>query len=327
MVNTAGYLKTFGINRLENMKYFFNFWEKKGMEKLKHLTILISSLAAGTSIFWKRFSHQIDDIKLNSVERPAITAGERALAILEVQNTFSKHSYYHAAAKHVDELIDVWVKLNGPHAATAKWTSNSGIIEGMAQIKKFYGDNLTGYLKFLLASTSKIVPEIENIPENLGVGFGHEMNCLTTPIIEIAGDGETAKGIWYSPGINITGSVLEDGKTKILGEWRMTKYGVDFAKEDGKWKIWHIGVYFDNTPPGWSYENGKAVNKPAEAFSAGTHGAPLKGTEDGHPNSATAGISIKPNPSPYQAWSPVRAQKIEPRIPEPYYSFSETFSY
>ena len=259
-----------------------------------------------------------DNESLDSSGRPTISAGERALAILEVQNTFSKHSYYHACARHIDELADIWVKEDGPHASTAKWTSNMGIIEGMAQIRKFYGDNLTGHLKNLLASASKIMPEIKNIPENLGVGFGHEMNFLTTPVIEIAGDGNTAKGIWYSPGVNIVGSVREGGKTGMKGEWRMTKYGADFAKEDGKWKIWHIKIFLDNTPPGWIYENGKSVSRTAESPSE---------TEEGHPSTATSGISVKANQDPYKPWSPTHPQKIEPRFPEPYYTFSETFSY
>ncbi|MBN1626607.1 MAG: hypothetical protein JW944_08780 [Deltaproteobacteria bacterium] len=81
-----------------------------------------------------------------SKRRKTISAGERALAILEVQNIFSKHSYYHAASRHLDELADIWVKEDGPYAPTAKWTSNMGIIEGMAQIRKFYGDNLKEHL-------------------------------------------------------------------------------------------------------------------------------------------------------------------------------------
>lgn len=254
----------------------------------------------------------------DSSEKFTISSGDRALAVIEVQNTFSKHSYYHACARHVDELSDIWVKEDGLYASTAKWTSNMGIIEGMAQIRKFYGDNLTMHLKNLLASASKIMPEIKNIPENLGVGFGHEMNFLTTPIIEIAGDGKTAKGIWYSPGVNLVGSVIEEGKTRMRGEWRMTKYGVDFAKEDAKWKIWHIKIYMDNTPPSWIYENGKPIYRTADG---------TRETEDGHPSSATSGISVKLNQDTYKPWSPEHSQKIEPRLPEPYYTFTETFSY
>lgn len=267
--------------------------------------------------------------KLYSSGRPTISAGERALAILEVQNTFSKHVYYHAAARHVDELADIWVKEDGPYAATATWTSDVGIIEGMAQITKFYGGNLMEHLKNLLASINKIHPEIKNVPENLGVGFGYDMNFLTTPVIEIAGDGKTAKGIWYSPGVSIAGSVMEEGKTSMRGEWRMTKYGVDFVKEDGKWRIWHIRIYLDNTPPGWSFENGKAVYAPTGASGAGAPKCDAPGREikeDQH-SSATSGISIKSNPNPYKAWKPTHVQKIDPRLPEPYYTFSETFSY
>jgi hypothetical protein len=272
---------------------------------------------------------EINNVTLDSSRRPTISAGERVLAFMEVQNTFGKHSYYHAASRHIDELADVWVKEDGPYAATAKWTSNSGIIEGMNHIRKFYGDNLMEHLKNLLASTSKIIPEIKNVPENLGVGFGYEMNFLTTPVIEIADDGKTAKGIWYSPGVNIVGSVMEEGKTSMRGDWRMTKYGVDFVKEDGKWKIWHIRIYLDNTPPGWSYENGQAVNEPAGALGTGAPGisAPVGGIEEGHPSSAISDVSLKKNPDPYKSWNPIRAQRIEPKFPEPYYTFSETFSY
>jgi len=266
---------------------------------------------------------------LDSLGRPTISAGERALAVIEVQNTFSKHSYYHACARHVEELADIWVKEDGPYAATAKWTSKMGIIEGIAQIRKFYGDNLTEHLKHLLASISKILPEVKNVPENLGVGFGYEMNFLTTPVIEIAGDGKTAKGLWYSPGVNLLGSIMEDGKTSMRGEWRMTKYGVDFVKEDGKWKIWHIKIFLDNAPPNWYYENGQAVYERAGTPREGAHacGTPGKDIKEGHPSSAISGISVKANPEPYRPWEPTRPYVIEPRLPEPYYTFSETFSY
>jgi hypothetical protein len=198
----------------------------------------------------------------------------------------------------------------------------------MSQIRKFYGDNLTEHLKMLLARTSKIIPEIKNVPENLGIGFNYEMNFLTTPVIEIAGDGKTAKGLWYSPGVNMVGSVMEEGKTSMRGEWRMTKYGVDFVKEDTGWKIWHISICLDNAPLGWSYKNEQAVYEPPEKTDSIAHdGSAHSGKAEGHPSSATSGISLKPNPDPYKTWSPARAQKIKPRLPEPYYTFNETFSY
>jgi len=330
--------------------------------KIGYPTIFILVVAVTLAMLYGCSKQSAVNETVDSSGRPTISAGDRALAVIEVQNAFSKHAYYHAAGKHIDELADVWVKEDGPYAATATWTNDSGIMEGMAIIKKVYGQGLVDNQKNLLEQISKIVPEIKNVPENLGVGYEYSMHFQTTPVIEIAGDGKTAKGIWYSPGIHIGGSVLEGGKTTMTGGFWMEKYGVDFVKEDGKWKIWHIGMYYDNTPPGWTYENGQAVYKTAEAAGAGgpkpkvttktdtqlekeaaavaagapggapggTSGGGAGGAPVGPPGSApgaTGGISMKPNPDPYKAWSPLRASKIQPKFPEPYYTFSETFSY
>ena len=68
------------------------------------------------------------------------------------------------------------------------------------------------------------------------------MHAMLTPVIEIAGDGKTAKGVWDSFGPNIT-------NPDQVGSWLWTKYGVDFVKEDGVWKIWHLQVNpIFNTP-------------------------------------------------------------------------------
>lgn len=62
------------------------------------------------------------------------------------------------------------------------------------------------------------------------------LNSLLTPVIEIARDGKTAQGLWDSFGANVRN--LDD-----VGVWLWTKYGIDFIKEDGVWKIWHLQVY------------------------------------------------------------------------------------
>ena len=59
-------------------------------------------------------------------------------------------------------------------------------------------------------------------------------HTLTTPSIQIAEDGQTAKGLWISPG-------HETQMGKAI--WAWFKYGVDFIKEDGQWKIWHYQVF------------------------------------------------------------------------------------
>lgn len=228
--------------------------------------------------------------------------GERALAMLEVQNTMSKHAYYHAAGKHAEEMNDIWVSSDGPYAETAKWTNEMGVWEGYDLIYKFYCQASQDGAQLALDVISEHYPEIENIPENLGIGTGWAMHTQTTAIIEIAGDGKTAKGIWYSPGIANGAVIKDDGTIGISGGWFMEKYGADFVKENGEWKIWHIHMYYDNVPDMWG-DVGELVGMP----------------ETPEPSSE--------NPDPYQAWTPTTLQKIQPRLPEPYYTFSETFSY
>ena len=59
------------------------------------------------------------------------------------------------------------------------------------------------------------------------------MHCMTTPIIEVAKDGETAKGLWLMYGAETMKK--EDGK--VSAYWAAGQFAMDFIKEDGEWKI------------------------------------------------------------------------------------------
>src|SRR5262249_22619089 len=54
------------------------------------------------------------------------------------------------------------------------------------------------------------------------------MDILTTPLIQVAGDGLTARGMWYS--IGFLTQVGKDGKS--YAAWNFRRVGVDFVKED-----------------------------------------------------------------------------------------------
>ena len=252
-------------------------------------------------------------------KRPVISDAERALAMWQVQNVMSKHAYYHAAGQHIEELNDIWVRQDGPHAKSAKFSSPMGVWEGMELIMAYYGTYKVEMLKKNLKDISKIYPEVKNVPENIGIGGEWVIHTNTTPIMEVAGDGRTAKGIWYSPGISQS-AVIRDGKVTVRGGWFWEKYAVDFVKEDGVWKFWHIQMYYDNTPPGWGADDRMSQGGPpakAEPFVQ-------LGERTESPGFPQA---TRPNPDPYQAWSPTTKPRIQPRFPEPYYTFSETFSY
>jgi len=255
----------------------------------------------------------------DSKGRPEISAGERALAMLEVQNVFSKHAYYHQVGKYCEELEDIWVSEDGPNAATCTWI-NGGKLQNYEQTKLNYCTNHFLSQKKKLTELSKIVPSIKDIPENLGAGDEYVMHTQETPVIEVAGDGKTAKGIWYSIGLAVRGSVAPDGTTSTSTQWMWEKYAVDFIKEDGEWKIWHLVNLMDEAPASGN----------ADAGGPPGGGMPPQG---GQPQGANAGTGagggqlVADKTVEVFKWSPTAVPRIEPRFPEPYYTFSETFSY
>lgn len=267
-----------------------------------------------------------------SSAKQEISAGDRALAAIEVQNVFSKHCYYHEAGMHRAEMEAIWVKKDGEFAKTAKWQQPMGINEGYEAIWQFYVLNKEKNSAETLEKISKIYPEIENKPENLGIGGEWASHTQSTPIIEVAGDGKTAKGIWESPGLHMTAQIA-DGKVTKQGGWFWEKYAADFVKEDGKWKIWHIAMYYENTPPSWNADTNSYEMSIGEGRGAAPAAKPSAAPEVGKvaeelaPQTQTVQMYNKENPDPYKAWSPTKLQKIDPRFPEPYFTFSETFSY
>lgn len=77
------------------------------------------------------------------------------------------------------------------------------------------------------------------------------IHYLTTPMIEVAKDGKTARGVWWTPGI-------ETIKRQIGGEpeaaWCFGGYANDFVLENGVWKIWHMrymGISKCSYSQGW----------------------------------------------------------------------------
>jgi hypothetical protein len=68
---------------------------------------------------------------------------------------------------------------------------------------------------------------------------------MTTPIIEVAEDGKTAKGLWIMIG--------SEGPN-----WAAGQFAFDFIKEDGVWKIWKYnttGLICSPFDKGWHVEN------------------------------------------------------------------------
>lgn len=64
------------------------------------------------------------------------------------------------------------------------------------------------------------------------------IHTLSSEIIEVAKDGKTARGLWYSPGAESRRAV--GGGHEAYWIWGL--YAIDFIKEDGEWKFWHFRI-------------------------------------------------------------------------------------
>ncbi|MBP2655085.1 MAG: hypothetical protein H6Q73_2654 [Firmicutes bacterium] len=227
---------------------------------------------------------------------------QKALDINEVQIVMSKHAYYHGLGQNIEELEAIWTK----KAPNATFAQNTGYWVGYDSIMNAYGTIHLANQEAALALLRANYPDVAE--DALGAGT-LLMHTLTTPIIEIAGDGQTAKGLWYTPG-QVT-EIGGDGYPSAMWIWE--KYGVDFVKEDGEWKIWHMHICTDCTCP---------VAGDTSWVTEATTSAVLKDTE-------TATVSPTPDIeiTTYSSYSNTQVPQDIPKMPEPYWTFSETFSY
>jgi len=162
---------------------------------------------------------------------------QRALAYQEIQNVMAGHTYCYEAQKQAYEIETFWSKRDD----ISYGAQNMG---RKAVINYFVKTNDAAH-KAKLKKMSELFPnEVKDTPENEGIG-DMVIHLLTTPYIEIAGDCNTAKGLWYVPSINV--EIDEKGDPVPVTIWE--KCDVDFIKEDGKWKIWHFTQWVQFAAP------------------------------------------------------------------------------
>lgn len=130
---------------------------------------------------------------------------------------------------------------------------------------------------------------------------------IDTPVIEVADDLQSAKGLWV-----VRGLVEKITTAGPVSFWDFSYWAVDFILEDGAWKILHmLDLSEMNARQGTDL----------------LHEPPL--TED--PAFAEmASISMPQPTKPCTLRETYRADRPftpSPRVPEPYHTLAETFSY
>jgi len=253
------------------------------------------------------------------------TQARRAQDVGEIQNLMSRRAMYHSIGQNEREL-ELWSK-----DQEIRWAQNQGCWIGRDNIEAYYVTNNYTQQRAALERISQSNPAIENdFARNRYIGSS-VYHLLTTPIIEVAGDGQSAKAFWYTPGVILAS---EDGLT-ARGTHMWERYYVDLVREQGQWRFLHIEVLTDfssqfGQPLSWA---GMEATMGSEGAAPGQQpppgGAPPPGSGP-PPGSAPPGRDDLGPSMPAErceTFSPTRVPTLGPRLPEPYTTFGETFEY
>jgi hypothetical protein len=222
----------------------------------------------------------------------------------DIENLFNRYMYFHNAFED-ERIIPLWVAEDTP-GIRARYT-NAGVYTDYESVIRYHQGRPTPVGKLILHYT-------------------------TTPVIEVAADGRTAKGVWIMAG---TESGLTDpdvarespdymfspgevdGK-KVWAHWVWCKYAIDFLRQEGEWKIWKFRCYelarapFEENWISFAEKNQEAFALDLMYF--GDNGWPV-----------FIPPAEEPVPTTYHPYSPTTRQTLEPEPPLPHDTFDDTF--
>jgi hypothetical protein len=156
----------------------------------------------------------------------------------EVKDLMSRRCYYKQNDWRQRELEELWVTEDA-NKASASLSNNLGYFVGMEDIRAYYVDGIQAKRQAQLELVQKTRPDAK---------YGNSvMNAHTyhTVMVELAGDGQTARYLCYDHGHQT--DPQEDGTAK--GYWTSGHLLADLKKENGVWKIWHIKSMHDLSIP------------------------------------------------------------------------------
>ena len=223
----------------------------------------------------------------------------------KIQAVMAKRAFLSANENRREEINTLWVR-EPEHQNTASLGKNWGYYIGIDNIIKYY---VVAHHEKGMEQLKKIAeanPSISDNFENYHYGCT-SFHPLSTPLIEIAGDGNTAKGLWYSVGQETTR--LPDGTGDAV--WTCYKIGADLVKESGEWRIWHLVEVWDVAcRAGEDYSEQPVIMTPDDPSLAEVK------AEFGTPDYALLTHYARFN------W-----RDDYPWMPEPYFSYNEKNSY
>lgn len=225
---------------------------------------------------------------------------EFAYAYAQVQNVIAAHTYHYRAQMQRQELDNYWAQTVDDIA----YAHGDSAFVGRETVYHYYADNNEYMRAEKLKVLAKIFPDVEVCPENEGMG-DMVIHMYTTPYIEVAGDGKTAKGVWYSPAL--CAELDLDGKPVPVVLLERT--GADFLCENGVWKLWHLRSFGEFMA---RLESNFLLQKPQDVM--------VRTVSDKFPK---ANVQLPKQEQPYSARA---VASMTPKLPQPYETWSEDIS-
>lgn len=156
----------------------------------------------------------------------------------------------------------------------------------------------------------------KRFPEKLGsmsddeiYGIGpFKVKPMACPVIEISDDNNSAKGLWYCQGAY---NDVEIGGP--IARWTWGYFAADFMRQDSQWKILNLQSVNDVDSI-----CGQSWGKPQANYPELPEFAELR--EFKYP-AYTETVTLR------EQYSPKRPLTGAPKLPQPYKTFAETFSY
>ena len=155
----------------------------------------------------------------------------RVKGAMACENVMAKHVFYHSGGMHREEMEEIWSK-----GSDTTMTNSKGTLVGWEKLFENYVVKAEELAHQLQREISEIYPDVMDAPDYRTIP-GYANHYTTSPVLEVAEDGQTAKGFFYTPGF-VANWVTSDGKvheTSVHG-----RFGVDYVLEDGKWVIKHF---------------------------------------------------------------------------------------
>lgn len=181
---------------------------------------------------------------------------------------------------------------------------NAGWYCGRESLRGYY-DHYALVTETTDAIMKRLFPQIS--PESKGIGY-LEMKSLSSDLVEVAGDGQSARGMWNCAGQKVAYTAAGPVTYLTYGT-----YAVDFVLEEDGFRILNMQYLEEICHPQGEKWWQEEIARPAMA-----EFAPLEGLECPAPD--------VPQPL-WEKYSVTRKQPLLPALPEPYETLEDTDTY